>query len=227
MIVIESIVFIEETSTAATIIAVINMNTSSASVINSTASTITAVTTNTSTLPISTTSTIASTVISSASVTTTPCKQDRLCHKTISFAIFSGPPISLLASVTASGYYSSAGSAASQGDSLVDRTTGGSGLSTGGYPPQYVQLEFPRLYNISSVYLQVGQLPNGVTQHQLRAGANLTSLSLVADMNNYTSGGEWINITFSPVLTDVRFLRLDTLSSPSWVAWIKFIVYDI
>lgn len=109
----------------------------------------------------------------------------------------------------------------------MDRTTGGSGLSIGAYPPQYVQLEFPGLYNISSVYLQVGQLPNGVTRHQLSSGANLTSLTLVADMNNYTSSGQWINITFSPALTDVRFLRLDTLSGPSWVAWIKFIVYDI
>ena len=72
---------------------------------------------------------------------------------------FLGPPISLLATVTASGFYSSAGSAASQGDSLVDRTTGGSGLSIGAYPPQYVQLEFPGLYNITTVYLQVASYP--------------------------------------------------------------------
>ncbi len=140
--------------------------------------------------------------------------------------LFLGSPISLLATVTASNFYSGSGSATSQGDNLVNRTTGGGGLNTGGFAPQYVQLELPGLYNISSIYLQVGQLPNGITRHQLSVGSSLSNLSIVTDMNNYTSADQWLNLTYSPALTNIRYLRLDTITSPSWVGWTKFIVYD-
>ena len=181
-----------------------------------------------------TTSTTASSTSTTATTTSTTARKLDVRFSLVNFddvfilnLFFIELPVSLVATVTASNYYSSAGSATSQGDSLVDRTTGGSGFSAGGYAPQYVQLELPGLYNISLVCLQVGQSPNGVTRHQLSVGASVSSLSLVTDMNNYTSSGQWINLTYSPVLTNVRFLRLDTLSSPSWVAWIKFIVYDL
>ena len=111
-------------------------------------------------------------------------------------------------------------------DSILDRPGNlGTGFNAGGYAPVYIQLELPTEYNISSICLLCSQAPNGVTWHQLLAGPNTTSMSVVANMSGFTSAGQWLNTTFTPPLTRVRSIVLATLSSPSWVAWVKFLVY--
>jgi hypothetical protein len=139
-----------------------------------------------------------------------------------------GLPISSFATVTASGYYPSAGSPTAQGDGLVNRpnSTDGTSFNSGGGPPQYVQLGLPGRYNITSVFLQVNQSPNGYTEHLLYVGSNLTTLILAANFSGVTSEGQWINTTFNPPLPGVQFLRLNSIISPSWIGWHKFIVYD-
>ncbi len=130
--------------------------------------------------------------------------------------------------MTASNFWSSAGSAIAQGDGLVNRpnTTDGTYFSSGGFAPQYVQLALPGQYNITSVFLKVSQSPSGYTEHRLYVGSNLTDLILAANFSGITSEGQWINTTFNPPLPGVQYLRLNSISSPSWIAWFKFIVYD-
>lgn len=111
-------------------------------------------------------------------------------------------------------------------DSILDRPGNtGIGYNAGGFAPVYIQLAFPTDYNISSICLLCAQSPNGITWHQLFAGPNSTSLSSVANMSGFTSSGQWLNTTFTPPLTRIRSIVLATLSSPSWVAWNKFLVY--
>ena len=95
------------------------------------------------------------------------------------------------------------------------------------YAPQYAQLELPGEYNITNVCLLISQSSNGATYHQISIGASLNSTQVVTVLNGTTFNGEWINITYNPPLNNVRFLRLDTISSPSWVSWIKFLVYAV
>lgn len=108
---------------------------------------------------------------------------------------------------------------------LVDPNPTALYYNSGGYAPQYVELQLPGLYTVTTVCLEVAQLPNGNTHTQLYVGTTSNPTTLVSDLNGYTYSGQWINITYSPPLTNVRFLRLTTLVSPSWVAWIKFLVY--
>ncbi|MDF1500570.1 MAG: hypothetical protein P1P76_08880 [Anaerolineales bacterium] len=37
--------------------------------------------------------------------------------------------------------------------------------------------------------------------------------------NQSTAGGDWLIFTPESLVEDVQVLRIDTLSSPSWVAW--------
>jgi hypothetical protein len=134
--------------------------------------------------------------------------------------------IAKYAIVTASSYYLGGGSVAAQGDGLVDRQPNGASFITT-YAPQYVQLELPDVYNITEVCLLVCQNPNGPTHHQLFVGPSENSTILATDLNSTTYNGEWINITYSPPLSNVQFLRLETISSPSWVCWTKFLVDGI
>jgi len=130
--------------------------------------------------------------------------------------------------VTASNFWSSAGSAIAQGDGLVNRpnTCDGTFFNSGGGSPQYVQLDLPGQYNITSVFLQVAQNPNNYTEHLLYVGSNLTDLTLAANFSGVTINGQWINTTFNPPLPGVQYLRLNSTISQSWIAWNKFIVYD-
>ncbi|CAF3640680.1 unnamed protein product [Rotaria sp. Silwood1] len=168
-----------------------------------TATTITTTTTTSSTATISTTSTTMTT-------TTTTAVQ----------------ALSLLATVTASNFYTGVGTATAQGDALVDRSQTGA-FSSGNFAPQYVQLEFPGVYSICNVCLRVGQYPDGVTQHEISVGANVSSLQVVSNLTGYTYNTQWLNITFNPWLSGISFIRVTTTSSPSWVAWFKFLVYGV
>ena len=127
--------------------------------------------------------------------------------------------------VTASSFYTGVTSVTVQANSLVDRQNGSGFITT--YAPQYVQLELPDVYNITNVCLLVTQSPNGVTRHLLYVGPSLNSTQLANDLNSYTVDKQWINLTYNPPLNNVRFLRLYTNSSPSWVGWTRFLVTGI
>jgi hypothetical protein len=130
----------------------------------------------------------------------------------------------LSAQVTASHFAASIGTLTAQGDALVDRSQSPY-FNSGGNAPQYVQLQLAGTYNISNVCLLTHQTPNGFTSHLLLVGSNESSLEVVSNLTGYTITGQWINISYNPVLTDIQFLRLYTVTSPSWVAWQKFLVY--
>jgi len=97
--------------------------------------------------------------------------------------------------------------------------------NSGGYAPQYIQLELEREQSVSHVYLQVSQTPNGQTYHSFLIGPQENQLKEVKTLVGNTNNYGWINLTFHPPLENVRFLRIGTVSSPSWIAWFKFLVY--
>lgn len=142
------------------------------------------------------------------------------------FLFFSVVNIGTLAAGATSSYYSAIGTLSQQIDSLVGRSSG-TYWNSGGLAPQYVQLTFPSSFSVSQICLCVAQLPNGNTYHELYAGPSSSSLTLVTVLNGYTYSGEWINITYNPMLTGVSVLQLYTVSSPSWVAWVYFLVYGV
>ncbi len=122
--------------------------------------------------------------------------------------------LSLYAIVTASYFNPAAGTVTAQGDGLVDRQPNGAAFVSV-YAPQYVQLELSDEYNVTNVCLLVNQSPNGPTHHQLLVGPSENSTQLVSDLNGTTYNNQWINITYNPPLSLVRFLHLQTLPSPS------------
>ncbi|CAF2085526.1 unnamed protein product [Rotaria magnacalcarata] len=134
--------------------------------------------------------------------------------------------LSTLGTVTASNYYSGAGSPAAQGDYVTGRTQGGA-FNSGGFAPQYIQIQLPRAYSIRRVCLSVGQLPNGVTVHDIYMGSTSSSLSLVTTLNGYTHSGEWLNTSYNPMISGISVVKVYTVSSPSWVAWNQFLIYGV
>jgi hypothetical protein len=130
-----------------------------------------------------------------------------------------------IAGSSSSNYDSALGSLSAQIGAITHPDSTSIYWNSGWYAPQYVQLELQVPSTITAVALRVAQLPDGVTHHQLFAGPSANPTTLVRDINGITYSNEWINITFSPPLTNIQYLLLSTISSPSWVAWGKFLVF--
>lgn len=109
------------------------------------------------------------------------------------------------------------GSLADQITAIGDPVPSAVYFNSGASAPQYIELELPCLCTVHNIFLQTAQEPNGNTKHQLFAGPTSNPTQLVHTLVGYTTSLQWIHINFSPPLTDVRFLRLVTTSSPSWV----------
>jgi len=124
-----------------------------------------------------------------------------------------------------SSFYSTIGTLAAQIAAITDPSPSAVYFNTGNLAPGFVEIQLPGLYTVNIICLQVAQSPNGNTLHQIYVGTTTNPSTLVTTLNGYTSSGQWINLTYSPPLTNVRFLRVNTVTSPSWVAWVKFLVY--
>lgn len=91
--------------------------------------------------------------------------------------------------------------------------------SSGAFPPQWIEIDLGGLYNIGEIRLTVGQWPAGHTVHELWVGSNRESLQKI-----YTFRGDEFDydvLDFSPVtqLGNIRYIRVVTTESPSWVSW--------
>jgi len=92
--------------------------------------------------------------------------------------------------------------------------------NSGGFGPQWIQIDLGKTAAIRKIKLQVAQSPSGNTVHEIAVGQNPNSLTKVDTLRLYTSDGQWIE---SKDLAgdggNVRYIRVTTTSSPSWIAW--------
>ncbi|MCC6299187.1 MAG: amidohydrolase family protein [Anaerolineales bacterium] len=91
--------------------------------------------------------------------------------------------------------------------------------SSGAGSEQWIQIDLGETSAVSAVRLTVSQYPEGQTVHQIWAGADSNNLTLVHEFNGITRDSDALEFTFPTPLTDIRFIRILTTQSPSWVAW--------
>jgi hypothetical protein len=93
----------------------------------------------------------------------------------------------------------------------------------GGPVPQWIQLDLGEPTTVSKVLLLVVQLPPGPTKHQVFGGPSPDNLKLLGTAAGNTQEGEWLEVSIGP--TEVRYLKVLTVDSPSWVAWGEIEIY--
>jgi len=67
--------------------------------------------------------------------------------------------------------------------------------------------------------LRVSQYPPGTTLHQIWVGGDAGSLTLIHEFAGVTADGDVLEYVPSSPLAGVRFVKVITRESPSWVAW--------
>jgi hypothetical protein len=93
----------------------------------------------------------------------------------------------------------------------------------GDAPLQWIQLDLGELTSLSKVRLHVNQTPGGPTTHQIHGGPAPDQLQLINTLEGTTQDNQWLES--NSAASGVRYLRITTVKSPSWVAWREIEVY--
>lgn len=98
------------------------------------------------------------------------------------------------------------------------------GWSAGEFPPQWIQVDLGEKTSISNLLLNIDQYPDGPTTHEVYGGPTPETTKLIGTLNGDTKATQWLEL--KAATTDVRFLKIVTTKSPSWVGWHEIEVYQ-
>ncbi len=85
--------------------------------------------------------------------------------------------------------------------------------------PQWVVIDLGEPQAIREVTLQVAQYPAGETTHQVWAQLSDGRFVLLETLQDSTNDNDLLTITLDQPLSAVQAIRVDSLNSPSWIAW--------
>ena len=98
--------------------------------------------------------------------------------------------------------------------------------NAGAGPVQWVQIDLQGSYRITEIRLLVAQFPNGDTTHRVQVQtADSDSFQTIHEFQEITQDNDWLVFHPDTPLEDISQVRIQTISSPSWVAWKEIQVY--
>lgn len=98
--------------------------------------------------------------------------------------------------------------------------------NSGGYAPQWIEIDLGSAQAIGGISLLTGQSPDGETVHRVLGKANAGDpYRLLREFAGFTTDGQWLEHTPATPWEDVRFVMVETTLSPSWVAWREIRIY--
>jgi hypothetical protein len=99
-------------------------------------------------------------------------------------------------------------------DGLPDTT-----WSAGAGPVQWIEVDLGQARTVESVRLLVAQDPPGGTSHIVSARGESGDWHEIAILTGDTSDGQWLEVPLAEPLEGIRYIGVETVTSPSWVAW--------
>jgi hypothetical protein len=93
--------------------------------------------------------------------------------------------------------------------------------NAGTYAPQWLQIDLGAPYTIGRIKLIIAQTPNGYTDHQVwvRGAFPNDPEQLLHEFTGETTNSEALDYTPPKPITGIRYIRIETTASRSWVAW--------
>lgn len=84
--------------------------------------------------------------------------------------------------------------------------------------PQWIEFDLGEIRTVSGLRLWVDQDPKGFTRHIVFGGPEPNPTDQLAVLEGVTTWGQELELTGS---WPVRYLRIETVESPSWVGWLE------
>jgi hypothetical protein len=96
--------------------------------------------------------------------------------------------------------------------------------NAGAHPPAWIELDLGVEGPVTGIKLLVEQTPDGPTVHHVYVAADDGRYEHVHTFEGVTRSGQWLAFTPESPLVDVRAVVIETVESPSWVAWREVVV---
>lgn len=90
---------------------------------------------------------------------------------------------------------------------------------SGAFAPQWIEIDLGEPTTIGLIRLVTSQSPAGNTRHQIWVGLNWDSLFLLHTFEGYTRDQQVFEFRPEAPVKNVRYVRVMTRQSPSWVSW--------
>ncbi|MBF0227610.1 MAG: discoidin domain-containing protein [Desulfobacterales bacterium] len=91
--------------------------------------------------------------------------------------------------------------------------------NSGQYANGWIEIDLGCESSVEFVSLFVSQNPSGNTTHELYFGDSSRNYSLIYTFIGYTTDGQELKYTCSNAISNVRYVKVVTKHSPSWVSW--------
>ena len=97
--------------------------------------------------------------------------------------------------------------------------------SAGGHPTQWIEIDLGAAFDVERLVLTVSQYPEGLTTHQVSGRGESGAYRLLHQSRGQTTDGQQLEVTTAAAWAGVRYLKIETTESPSWVAWREIAVF--
>ncbi len=89
------------------------------------------------------------------------------------------------------------------------------------FPPQWIEVNLQEPFSIWLIRMAVSQFPEGQTVHRLWGkGPNIgQNYQLLHEFNGFTKDPQVLEYISPTPLTNLQFIKIETMVSPSWVGW--------
>jgi hypothetical protein len=94
----------------------------------------------------------------------------------------------------------------------------------GADPVQWIEVDLEGAYRIAEIRLLVAQWPEGNTVHRVQTRSPGGEYVTVHEFRGPTQDDDWLLFAPGAPLENVAQVRIETISSPSWVAWKEIVV---
>ncbi len=91
--------------------------------------------------------------------------------------------------------------------------------NAGAFAPQWIEIDLGGPTTITEIRLLTEQTPAGETVHQVIGWTPTRNRQLIAELRGFTRSGQWLSYEPPAPLEGIQYVRVATISSPSWVAW--------
>lgn len=100
--------------------------------------------------------------------------------------------------------------------------------NSGWYAPQFIQVDLLSTYTINNINIMFDMTPNGNVNHQILTSPDMVTWTVVDVITGFYTTGQLIDRCYSSApLTNVRGVRINSVSSPSWIAIYEMGVYTL
>lgn len=97
--------------------------------------------------------------------------------------------------------------------------------SAGAHPPQWIEIDLGAPFDLDRLILTVAQDPAGGTTHEISGRGEDGNYRLLHEFRDGTADGQDLDVSPIAAWTAVRYVRIETTTSPSWVAWREIAVF--